>query len=190
MLRLLYDPNVAIYFKQTSSLSSGSRLGAFDLIHSGIATHFVSQDRLLDLEAEIIKNIKDDEDHRKTKETLDEILKHYHDTNPSQPDESKATLLKNAESISKNFHSRNSIEDIISSLELERTSEWAVKTLANLRKQPPLSLKVTHSLFSSAEKKLEIGLKECLEIEYRLMMHCLKDSNFKEGIRAALIEKG
>lgn len=61
---------------------------------------------------------------------------------------------------------------------------WTEKTLETLKKQSPVSLKVTHQLYSKAGKDFNYDLKKCLTTEYGLMMHLLRSANFKEGVRA------
>lgn len=161
---------------------TGCRLGASDLMQTGLATHFVNSDRLGDLESEIIKNCPpprlDDMDHTEAKKAVNDVLDHFHATNPSQPDETRSILSKHSDDISAVFGGKASIEDIYSSLHALRLSktqseEWIDKTLGQLNKQPPTSLKLTYALLEHAEKTLDLDLQRCLEAEYRLMMRCM-----------------
>lgn len=52
--------------------------------------------------------------------------------------------------------------------------------------QAPLSLKVT---FQQLKRAKNLSLAECLEMDYRLVSHFMKDPNFYEGVRALLIDK-
>jgi hypothetical protein len=38
------------------------------------------------------------------------------------------------------------------------------------------------------EQKKKV-LKECLEMEYRMIMRCMKSGDFEEGVRALLVDK-
>lgn len=50
----------------------------------------------------------------------------------------------------------------------------------------PLSLKVTFHQLQAGSK---MSLNECLKMEYRMAVRHLEDSDFKEGVRALLIDK-
>lgn len=50
----------------------------------------------------------------------------------------------------------------------------------------PLSLKVTFRQLTNGSK---LSLNECLKMEYRMAVRHLENSDFKEGVRALLIDK-
>lgn len=50
----------------------------------------------------------------------------------------------------------------------------------------PTSLKVAFRQLSLGEN---MSLGECLQMEYRLLFHFLRDSDFHEGVRAMLVSK-
>jgi enoyl-CoA hydratase/carnithine racemase len=164
---------------------TGARLGASDLLQTGLATHYVTSDRLADLEKELIENcpgvIQGSEPYSNVQKAIGDILDRYHYSNLTQPDDSKSIIKQHAEIIETVFVKKISIEEIIQTLDAERTSctdaekgKWIQKTLATLLKSPPVSLKLTLTLLSLAENHLKFDLKRCLEAEYKVMMHCLK----------------
>ena len=78
-----------------------------------------------------------------------------------------------------------SVEDILAALAAEGTP-WAEETRATLGRMSPTSLKVTL-------RQLRIGRSlpydELVEVEYRLSQHCTARPDFREGIRAVLVDK-
>lgn len=91
---------------------------------------------------------------------------------------------KNLKQINECF-SVATVEDILANLEKDG-SEWAQGTLKTLAKMSPLSMKVT-------KKQLDLGreldLRSCLRMEFRMAVHSVIDSDFKEGVRALLIDR-
>ena len=160
---------------------TGSRLGASDLMQTGLATHFISSDRLIELESEIVRCCpapsSDDAHRTKARKAVSDILNHYHASNPVQPDDSRSILKKDGQAITRVFAGRESVEAILSALHEEQdphSQEWVAKTVAQLKKQPPTSLKITLALLHHAERTLDLDLKKCLEAEYRMMMRCMR----------------
>lgn len=161
---------------------TGCRLGAKDLMQTGLATHFISSDRILHLEAEIIRNCpsanQDDEGRTKSIKVIREILDHLHATNPTNPEKKGSLSEEEMKAIMRSFAGKKSVEDILFSLEAElftnaKSAEWITKTKHQLNRQSPTSLKITFALLQHAEQSLNLDLRQCLELEYRIMMHCM-----------------
>lgn len=78
---------------------TGARLGPAELIHSGIATHFISGSLLAELENELQKGLPLDpaESRKYIKAILDDFQGRSLET---KPDPSQSVLAKNQEAIS------------------------------------------------------------------------------------------
>lgn len=143
---------------------TGFRLKSKDVVKSGVATHFCESGRIPELENELLKT-KNEND---IKTVLDKFC---------PVDQSEFVLAKNIDQINKCF-SAESVEGIVKNLELDG-SEWAQSTLKLFKKMSPTSMKVT-------QRQLEYGSKmnlvDCLKMEFRMAVHHLEDSDFKEGI--------
>ncbi len=63
---------------------------------------------------------------------------------------------------------------------------WATKTLQSLQKMSPTSLKIT---FAQLQRGRSLDLQECLKMEFRMMVRCMANNDFREGIRAVLVDK-
>lgn len=152
---------------------TGFRLKGRDVHKAGVATHYVETTKLTELEAELCE-CKNEHDIEKTLYKYSSLFK----------DTTEFVLKPNLEQINKCF-SGKTVEEIVKNLNTDG-SAWAQSTLKLLSKMSPTSLKVTL-------KELELGstmtLQECLQMEFRLAVHhCIK-SDFKEGVRALLIDK-
>lgn len=160
--------NLGIYLGLT-----GFRLKGRDVQKSGVATHFVESSNLAEMENDLTtcKNASD----------IDKILSKY---SSLSKDTTPFVLEPHLKQIEQAFGG-DSVEQILKNLH-DDGSEWAMSTLKLMSKMSPTSLKVTL-------RQLQLGktmtLRECLQMEFRLAAHCCIDSDFKEGVRALLIDK-
>lgn len=151
---------------------TGYRLRGADVFHAGIATHFCESSKIPDLEAALL-NCPDADD-------VPDLLQSFH-SKPEKPFSLQPVL----EQINKNF-AASSVEGILESLQND-DSDWAKKTLEVLCKVSPTSLKIT---YRQLELGSQLSLAQCLIMEYRLAVrHLEPKADFKEGVRALLIDK-
>ncbi|CAB0035206.1 unnamed protein product [Trichogramma brassicae] len=149
---------------------TGYRLKGADVLHAGIATHYVPSEIIDQVAHDIILN----------NTRVEDILKPY-----STADNQEYSLSPHLKTINDCF-SPSTVEGIIERLADEK-SEWAKNVIETLSKLSPTSLKVTKKAFDEGIKK---NLAECLSTEYRLVWACLnRNSDFYEGVRARLIDK-
>jgi enoyl-CoA hydratase len=109
---------------------------------------------------------------------LDELHRH--------PGDSEIERLRPA--IDRAF-SGETVEDILSRLDAETgaNAEWARETAAAIRRNAPLSLKVTLRQLRLARQNR--SLKEALVTDFRLASRLVVAADFREGVRAAVIDK-
>lgn len=151
---------------------TGDRLKGIDVLHAGIATHYVPSNKLSELKQELLASGPLD---------VEKVLAKYQPTNLND----EFSLAPHIEKINKYF-SEPTVEQIVERLKNDN-SEWAEKILQTLMKVSPTSLKVT---MNALEKGKKSNLKDCLKMEYRLTNACLsRQSDFYEGVRALLIDK-
>ena len=163
---------------------TGCRLGAADLINTGIATHYIPSQNLERVEKAILENCSNDP--KKSKSIIGDILR----GESNKPDNSKSTIEANIEAIGRCFSKARSIEEILELLKNEtgnkKQEKWANSTIQTLLKMSPTSLKLT---MAQLQEGKELDLKGCLTMEYRLMMGCMRAPDFREGIRSILVDK-
>lgn len=165
---------------------TGARLKGDDLIYAGIATHFIPSERLNELKQALI-----DATNNSTQSLGDcvaGVLMSFHDGKVNL-DLDKAFLSKNRKEIDQAFDGKQSVEDIVSTLEsMKSDSQFAKTTLETLKQMSPTSLKVTLEALIRGSKVQSI--EAALDMEYRMSQAFMrKDSDFYEGIRAALVDK-
>lgn len=176
---------------------TGVRLFAKDLVDIGVATHFVSSDKLEAMEEELAQ-----------KGDVEAVLANYQTDSLRSVDEKfegKSILgeAKHGKFIKQCFDpsNANSVEDIVRNLKnLEGQAGdggmWATETLELLGKMSPSSVAVTFKQLQEGRAfKAKLGnddasrLKACLEMEYRIAQRCMAAPDFREGIRAVLVDK-
>ncbi|GAB0092470.1 3-hydroxyisobutyryl-CoA hydrolase, mitochondrial [Sergentomyia squamirostris] len=150
---------------------TGFRLKGRDVEKSGVATHFCESAKIPELEAALCKCSND----QQVAETLSKFC---------PKDSSDFSLAKHLNQIDECF-SGATVEEIIERLKKDN-SEWAQNTLKTLSKMSPLALKVT-------KKQLDLGAKmtlpEDLGMEYHMGARHVEKSDFKEGVRAMLVDR-
>lgn len=101
-------------------------------------------------------------------------------TQPTQP----SPLSTRVDQIAAHFHAIP-IAAICQSLETD-SSQWAKHTRAQLATRSPLSLSITSELLQLGHP---ISLRDALSQEYQLAGYLYEKGDFKEGIRAQIIDK-
>jgi enoyl-CoA hydratase len=136
----------------------------------GLATHCISAAHFPDIMAKVSDS-----------QPIDPILDGLHET------QSGGSLQRDKTMIDDLF-SPLSLQDILDGLERASgaSAEFARATLSDLRKRSPLALAITDKHIRGART---MDLRETLIQDYRLGTRCLAGSDFKEGVRAALIDK-
>jgi enoyl-CoA hydratase len=84
------------------------------------------------------------------------------------------------------WFAHDSMHDIVAALEQDG-SEQAAATLKTLREKSPRGLVVTLKLLRLARSAG--SLQECLVREYRAALEVFRSDDFREGVRAAIIDK-
>jgi len=81
--------------------------------------------------------------------------------------------------------SASSVEAILERLDRDG-SDFALETARTIRTRSPTSLKL---VFRQLREAAGMDLRQCLAMEYRLALRILGTHDFREGVRAALVDK-
>jgi enoyl-CoA hydratase/carnithine racemase len=161
---------------------TGARLRGFDLKEAGVATHFVPSDKLPALEDALCGLTPADcpSDPGRMKDLVNDIISSFEVTSGD------CSLAAHWDQIFSCFGA-GSVEEILERLR-EDGSDWAVKTVDELAKMSPTSLKVTFEALRRGAALHDI--RATFEMEYTITQHLMRDgADFFEGVRAKLVDK-
>ena len=148
---------------------TGARLDGAECHYLGLASHYVEQASLDEMVERIAKN--------------PQRLQGQIGALAANPPEAK--IEQSLPLITKLFGS-DRLEDVLAALEGD-DSDWAHSELATLRSKSPLSCKV--SLRLMAEGANRASFADEMRAEYALAGRVVKTHDFREGVRALLIDK-
>jgi enoyl-CoA hydratase len=97
----------------------------------------------------------------------------------------EAKIEQNLPQITRLFAS-DRLEDVLAALEADE-AEWAHSELATLKSKSPLSCKVSLRLLS--EGAVRASFTDEMRAEYALAGRVVRTHDFREGVRALLIDK-
>ena len=146
---------------------TGARIGLGDALALGLMTHAVSK---IDFDA-VIDGLA------QGRAAADVIAPVAHKAAPGM-------LLAHRRRIATIF-AGTSVEAILERLDRDG-SDFARQTAQVMRMRSPTSLKL---VFRQLREARTLDLRQCLAMEFRLALHVLKGRDFREGVRAALIDK-
>jgi enoyl-CoA hydratase/carnithine racemase len=152
---------------------TGNRLGPFEAKHAGLVNQVVRSEQmpqLLDALTHIVWS-------ENAYDQVNRCLEEYAET-------SKMPELKQSNLIKECF-SQPTVETIIAALE-QQEDDWALGVSKILKKKSPFSLELTTTQLKKAQG---LSLAMCLEMDFNLVYHFMKDHDFYEGVRALLIDK-
>lgn len=150
---------------------TGNTIGPADALYCGLATHYLSPERLSLLH----KNLPQLNSSGAISDFLDQNSK-------PKP---QAGFLPSQRDVIEACFNQPTLPQIIKALE-SHPGPFAKQTLSDLKACSPLSLKVTFQLLKEAQ---ELGFDTALDKELALSLKMVKARDFREGIRAAVIDK-
>ena len=151
---------------------TGARLDGAECLKLRLATHYVPSERLDEAKERIMAQ------PFRTQAVLDELSEE-----PPQ-----ARIAENLAKIDRYFAS-DRLEDILDALDEGAAAgdEWAAKEAASIRKKSPMACKVSLKLLQ--ESPYQLHFVDEMRMEYGIMVRLFRHPDFKEGVRALLIDK-
>jgi enoyl-CoA hydratase len=153
---------------------TGARLGAADCLYAGIGTGYVPAERLEALESALAETpLRAD-----PAAAVEGVLARF------QADPGPAPLTELRALIDACF-GQPSLTAILAALEAETTG-WGAAQLQELATKSPTSLAVT---FRQLCNGATLGFDSAMQMEYRLVHRFMEGHDFREGVRALLVDK-
>ncbi len=153
---------------------TGNRIKKDDLLWSGLVTHYCTSERLDALEQMLCET-----------DDVEAVL------SPFAAVEAASELSRNQAAIDEVF-ATSSLMEVIDNLEISAnssanvTSAWAQKTLSTIESKSPTSLAIA---FRQMREGRNLDMRQCMQLEYRIVSRVLSGHEFYEGIRAAIVDK-
>jgi len=150
---------------------TGKAVGRADAFYLGFATHCIDAAAFDAIRRAMIES-----------DPIDPVLDALH------RDPGDGEIARRQAVIDRVF-SAESVEEILARLDAERgaAADWARETAALIRRNAPLSLKVALRQLRLARRAS--SLKEALVTDFRLASRMAPAPDFREGVRAAVIDK-
>lgn len=151
---------------------TGARLDGAECLKLRLATHYVPSERLEEAKERIMAQ------PFRVAAILDEVS--------AEPPPSR--IADNLERIDRYFAS-DRLEEIIAALDAGEAAgdEWAAKEAATIRAKSPMACKVSLKLLQ--ESPYQLHFVDEMRMEYGIMVRMIRHPDFKEGVRALLIDK-
>ncbi|AUW57047.1 enoyl-CoA hydratase [Sphingobium sp. SCG-1] len=149
--------------------TTGNRINGADAKAIGLATHYMSSERLEEVKDHILTD----------PETLSAVLDQADETPPPSALEAQRTDIDR-------LFASDRYEDILASLKAEG-SEWADKMLSVLATKSPQTIKVALRQLSDGARFTDFA--DNMRNEYRIAHHVIRRPDFVEGVRALIFEK-
>ena len=152
---------------------TGARLDGAECMKLRLATHYVPSDRLEEAKERIMAQ------PFRVQAILDEL---------SEDDVPPARITSNLKKIDRYFAS-DRLEDILDALDegVGEGDEWAAAEADTIRKKSPMACKVSLKLLQ--ESPYQLHFVDEMRMEYGIMVRLIHHPDFKEGVRALLIDK-
>ncbi len=152
---------------------TGARLDGAECLKLRLATHYLPSDRLEEAKERII------EQPFRVAAILDEL---------SEENVPPPRITDNLERIDRYFAS-DELEGIFAALDVGAAEgdEWAEKEAAAIRTKSPMACKVSLKLLQ--ESPYQLHFVDEMRMEYGIMVRLIHHPDFREGVRALLIDK-
>jgi enoyl-CoA hydratase len=153
---------------------SGARLGAADCVWTGLGSCYVRSQDLEEVEARLAEADLASDPHGQVQSVLDDL----------RADPGPAALGEQIGRIDA-CYGRSDLGAVLHALGAEETG-WGHRQLEQLSTKSPTSLAVS---FRQLQEGARLSFDDAMRLEYRLVPRFLDGHDFREGIRALIVDK-
>lgn len=172
------DGQIGTYLSLTSQ-----NLKGYDVVSAGVGTHYVPQSQLESLEARLAEIFVDGKVY--SQDSFDLVNNVLNEFAVDAPEGYSFSLTgKNRELIDRAF-SKDTVEAIVAELEADG-SELAKSAIKAINTSSPTSVKVS---LAALRQSKNLGIKDAINTEYRIVENFVHGNEFAEGVIAKLVEK-
>ena len=152
---------------------TGARLNGAECLGLRLATHYLPSERLEEAKERIIAQ------PFRVAAILDEL---------AEEQVPEARIMSNLKKIDRYFAS-DRLEEILAALDAGAAEgdEWAATEAATIRRKSPTACKVSLKLLQ--ESPFQLHFVDEMTMEYGIMVRLIRHPDFREGVRALLIDK-
>jgi enoyl-CoA hydratase/carnithine racemase len=156
---------------------TGSHINATDALKSGIATHVIAQEQRLRLISELTQ-LPWVEDAAANHALLDDWLSRG--SNPPMPESALVNV------VDRDVYFDDFEKEVAQLNALKGASDWIDRGLGNLRGGCPTTAGI---VVEQLRRVASLSLADSFRLELTVATHCARYSDFREGVRALLIDK-
>lgn len=160
---------------------SSARLRGYETVSAGLATHYITTDKLPEFEKRLKKLAKNGE----SKDSFDQVNKLLEEFSSGPPQGYRYSLSGERRKLIDRAFGKSNAVDIIAELEKEG-SEFSLTTVKTIRQRSPLSVQVT---LRALRRGLKDGIIDALNNEFRLAERFMYHQDFVEGVTSKLVLK-
>lgn len=162
---------------------TGASINAADAIYTNIADHFVSNNNKAQLMMSLIMTDWEDSstaNHQKLTVLLNDLEANCESLKPE-------SNVENHQAYISKVTAHSSLEEIVADIASTNTDDkWVIKAQKSLNRGSAISAHLTYRQLNEGKT---LSLADCFRLELGLSTRCGEFGEFKEGVRALLIEK-
>lgn len=163
---------------------TSARLKGYDVVAAGVGTHYIPEERLQEVEAKLISLQLEDPTSQEAYDKVNQVLNEYSSDAPQGKDYQFEITGENRKLVDCAF-AKGSVEEVLQELHNSGTP-FAQAAIQAINTRSPTSVKVALAVLEQAKS---LGIRGCLDEEYRISENFMYGGQFTEGVMAKLVEK-